>query len=94
VGEFDELVTETYGKPYNFQQQNDSQDRGTYYITVPDRADDFENDTIPEKINGAEMGVSFAAWLARDPKEWNGNQEDKNYVYRFWECNFYPNGCK
>ena len=31
--------------------------------------EDYENTSVPEVINGEEMGVSFAAWLARDPKE-------------------------
>lgn len=90
VGDFDSLVEKTYGKPYNFQQQNDCQERGVYDLTVPDKAYDYPNDTIPEKINGSEMGVSFTAWLARDPKEWNGLEENKRYIYMFWERNFYP----
>lgn len=89
-GDWDSLVTNTYGKPYIFQQQDGCQDRGTVHLKVPDAAYDFENDTLPEEINGEEMGVSFSAWLARDPKEWNGDPEDKNYVNMFWERNFYP----
>jgi hypothetical protein len=91
VSDFDDLVTKTYGKPYSFQQQDGCQERGNVDITVPDQADDYENDTVPEEINGEDMGVSFSAWLARDPKEWNGPTEDKSYVDMFWERNFYPN---
>ena len=36
------------------------------------------------------MGVSFKAWLARDPKEWNGDPNKKNCLELFWERNFYP----
>lgn len=90
VQDLDNLVVKTYNRPYNFQQQNGCQDRGTVHITVPDTAYDFENDTIPEEINGDEMGVSFAAWLARDPKEWKGKKEDKTFLDLFWERNFYP----
>ena len=90
VSDWDNLVEKTYGRTYNFQQQNDCQDRGTVNITIPDTPDDFPNDTVPEEINGEEMGVSFAAWLARDPKEWNGPAEDRSYIGMFWERNFYP----
>lgn len=91
VSDFDDLVTQTYGKPYSFQQQDGCKDRGTVTITVPCQAEDFENDTVPEEINGEDMGVSFSAWLARDPKEWNGDPDDKDFVDMFWERNFYPN---
>ena len=36
LGEWDHLVETTYGKPYNFQQQNGCQSRGTHYFKVPD----------------------------------------------------------
>ena len=78
VQDWDDLVIKTYGKPYSFQQQNGCQDRGTFNIT------------IPEEINGREEGVSFAAWLDRDPKEWNGAPKDEQFVDMFWERNFYP----
>ena len=90
VGDWDELVESTYSRPYNFQQQNDCQERGVYHLKVPAKASDYKNDTIPEEINGEEMGVSFAAWLARDPKEWNGDPEDQDFLDMFWERNFYP----
>lgn len=91
VQDFDNLVTETYGKPYSFQQQDGCQGRGVYYLTVPDpNAGDFEDDEIPEVINGQDMGVSFTSWLKRDPKEWNGKPEDARFLYLFWERNFYP----
>lgn len=88
--DFDALVTQTYGKPYQFQQQDGCKERGTYHLTVPSEAYDNENDSVLEEINGEEMGVSFAAWLARDPKEWNGDPDDKDYIDMFWERNFYP----
>lgn len=90
LSDWDELVEKTYGKPYSFQQQNDCMERQTYDIIIPSSAEDFENDTIPDEVNSEEMGVSFAAWLARDPKEWNGSSEDKEYIDMFWERNFYP----
>ena len=92
LSDWDELVEKTYGKPYSFQQQNDCMERQTYDITIPSAADDFENDTIPDEVNGEEMGVSFAAWLARDVKQWNGALEDKRdwSIELFWQRNFYP----
>jgi hypothetical protein len=93
VSDFDKLVEETYGKPYNFQQQDDCKERGTYAFSVPtDWDDDFENDSVPDKINGSEMGVSFKAWLARDVEEWNGAPEDFFMCKSlFWSRNWYPN---
>ncbi len=86
--DWDELVSETYGKPYSFQQQDGCQSRGGFPITIPSDADDFENDSIPEEVNGEEMGVSFKAWIERDPEI---NVFDKDYKNElFWERNFYP----
>ena len=91
VQDFDNLVVETYGKPYRFQQQDGCKSRGVEYLTVPlVHPYDFENDTITEVINGNEYGVSFKAWLARDPKEWNGDPEDERFLDLFWDRNFYP----
>lgn len=91
VHDWDDLVEKTYKKPYNFQQQDGCKERGNFYITIPEEVEDFENDTVPEKINGDEMGVSFKAWLARDPKVWHGKPQDKNFLDLFWLRNFYPN---
>ena len=90
VDELDNLVTQTYGKVYSFQQQDGCKERQYVSFTVPDVADDFENDKIPEIINGEVMGVSFKAWLERDPNEWNGKKTDECYINMFWERNFYP----
>lgn len=93
VGDWDQLVIDTYGKPYSFQQQDGCKERQRVKITIPDEAYDYENDTIPEVINGDEMGVSFKAWLERDhkqpldsPDEW----DRKNGLSMWWERNFYP----
>jgi hypothetical protein len=93
VYDWDKLVKETYKRPYNFQQQGGCKDRGTYEITIPEPYNDDEfPETIPEIINGEEMGVKFSSWLVRDPKEWNGKpKSDKAYLHLFWQRNFYPN---
>lgn len=92
--DWDELVQKTYGRPYAFQQQYGCRSRGTYTINVPEKyPDDYENDTIPEVVNGDEMGVSFKAWLARDPKQELKGRDLKTFgsgIDIFWERNFYP----
>lgn len=70
VRDWDKLVSKTYGKPYSFQQQDGCKSRGVETIsTNSDWAEDYENDSIPEIINGKEMGVSFKSWLERDPNQ-------------------------
>jgi len=92
-GDWDALVSKTYGRPYCFQQQYDCQPRGTFPLTVPEEADDFENTTLPEEVNHSEQGVSFAAWLARDPAQ-KLDTDDKwdreEGLSLWWYRNFYP----
>lgn len=90
VQDWDDLVIKTYGKPYSFQQQDGCKQRGLVYITIPSQADDYERESVPEKINGEIMGVSFLAWLARDPNEWKGKDKQSWTLELFWERNFYP----
>lgn len=93
VSDFDDLVVKTYERPYSFQQQDGCKSRGIHEITVPSHADDFKNDSIPEKVNGEKMGVSFKAWLARDPNQKldTVDQWDRDHgIDLFWERNFYP----
>ncbi len=90
VSDWDRLVTKTYGKTYSFQQQDDCKERGIHQLTVPSPAEDYENDTVAEIVNGDEMGVSFAAWLARDPNQALPKQRDAYELSLFWERSFYP----
>ena len=93
VDEWDNLVMQTYGKVYNFQQQDGCQERKTVHLTIPDQAYDYQNDSIPEVVNGDKMGVSFKAWLERDPKQRlnTDDQWDREHgLNLFWERNFYP----
>lgn len=69
VSDWDELVTTTYNRPYSFQQQDGCKERQRVHITIPDEPYDYENDSVPEEVNGEEMGVSFKAWLERDPNK-------------------------
>lgn len=88
--DFSSFVSSTYGRPYRFQQQEGCQDRGLAYVSVPSEGFDFDNDSIPE--DGSEMGVSFKAWLERDPKAPVGKGSDQpEYIKElFWYRNFYP----
>lgn len=92
VSDWDELVEETYGRRYSFQQQDGCQSRGTFELTVPQKCKDTKNTTVPEVVNHNEMGVSFKAWLARDPKQLLSNPEYNNSwcLDMWWERNFYP----
>lgn len=90
VSDWDDLVTTTYNRPYNFQQQDGCKERQRVYITIPDTPYDYENDSVTEKVNGEEMGVSFKAWLERDPKQELPNDKNSWSLEMFWERNFYP----
>ena len=91
VQDWDELVQETYNRPYNFQQQDDCKGRQIVYITVPVKnPEDYENNTIPEIVNHPEMGVSFKAWLERDPKQPISERSEDWALEMWWERNFYP----
>lgn len=89
VQDFDKLVQETYGRPFSFQQQDGCKSRGIVQVNVPDYDEDYENDTLPEKCNGDEMGVSFKAWLEADPKR-KLLENDWDYTNLWWHRNFYP----
>lgn len=93
VSDWDALVIDTYKRPYNFQQQDGCKERQRVHISIPDEAYDFHNDSVPEEVNGEEMGVSFKAWLDRDPLQ-KLNTEDEwdreHGLNLFWERNFYP----
>lgn len=93
VGDWDELVETTYGRPYSFQQQDGCKERQRVKITIPCKAYDDEKETITEVVNGEEMGVSFKAWLERDPKQKldSKNAYDREHgLSMWWERNFYP----
>ena len=86
VSDWDAFVQETYKRPYSFQQQDGCKERGTFQFS-----EDFADSTLPEIVNHDKMGVSFAAWLARDPKKPLSTSKDKWMINLWWERNFYPN---
>lgn len=89
--EWDQLVRKTYGKPYCFQQQDGCKQRGVSRLNVPaEPAEFYTNDSVPEIINGDEMGVSLSAWLARDPQQPVGDRTQQWEIDLWWHRNFYP----
>ena len=97
VQDWDNLVINTYGKPYSFQQQDGCQLRGIINITIPDEEayDDEMNESIPEMVNGPERGVKFDTWLGRDPNEPLKDENEKDgkedwMIRLFWLRNFHP----
>lgn len=90
LSDWDEIVEQTYGRPYSFQQQDGCKERQNVSITIPDHPYDYENDTVEEVVNGPEEGVSFAAWLARDPNQGLPGREDVWGLELWWHRNFYP----
>lgn len=93
VSDWDTLVVKVYGKPYSFQQQDGCKDRGTFEFKVPFRyAEEYdsENETIPEVANAEEMGVSFKAWLERDPEQKIPLEHGMDFTHLWYYRNFYP----
>ncbi len=91
--DWDEFVTETYKRPYVFQQQMGCRDRGAFKISIPNEAnDDCFPTEVPEEVNHPQMGVTFAAWLQRDPKEPLPCEKVVGgwQCLLWWERNFYP----
>ena len=88
--ELGDIVQQVYKRPFNFQQQAGCKERGIEKFSVPDTwTDDFGNHELPEVVNHEEMGVSFAAWLKRDPAQLiEATYEGATILW--WERNFYP----
>lgn len=94
VHDWDKLVTDTYKRPYMLQQQDGCMERQRIHITVPPE-EGWEDDkdmpeSIPEVVNGEEMGVKFSAWRNRDPKQKAPGMDRDWEVELFWQRNFYP----
>lgn len=93
VQDWDDFVQKTYGKVYSFQQQDGCKSRRTEYISVPCKyINDYKNDTVPESVNNEKRGVSFKAWLERDPTKKLSNPKDQDdfSLSLWWDRNFYP----
>jgi len=97
--DWDNLIKETYGKIYSFQQQDGCKGRETFDFSVPvnryelEEQEDYMNESIEEKVNGKIMGIRFEKWLKRDVDETLKDEADgdqKFMINLFWERNFYP----
>lgn len=94
--DWDNLVKETYGKPYSFQQQDGCQEKGLIDFEVPNEEAVYEeeemNDKIPLVVNGDVMGVKFELWINTNPITHKEKKKWEDYqVELFWQRNFYPN---
>jgi len=92
VSEWDKLVTETYGKPYSFQQQDGCRPREMFEISVPDICEyETPHAEIPEDWAGNIMCVDFEVWLKTDPETQKArNGWDDYKLESFWNRSFYP----
>ncbi len=84
VQEWDKFVSETYGRPYNFQQQDGCRDRGRFCLTVPDDAVDY-------KTSASKIGAGFSDWLAKDPQKPLDDGSAYFGLLSWWHESFYPN---
>lgn len=89
VSDWDKLVTKTYNKPYNFQQQDNCKERGIHKFTVPEESIDYPDVTDSFEEEGG-MGVSFKSWLERSPDLPLKNQEYDWELVLWWHRHFYP----
>ncbi len=90
VSDWDALVEETYGRTYSLQQQDGCKGRGLVHLSVPNESSDYWASIIPEIVNHEKMGVSFFAWLERDPLAPLVNQKYDYERFLWWNRNFYP----
>ena len=88
VQDWDALVTEVYGKPYNYQQQDGCKERGISWNECPCESCDYNTTAIPIQVNGEKMGVSFKTWLDTPADEPWFTKDYKNIMC--WDRNFYP----
>jgi hypothetical protein len=91
--EWSDFVSEIYKRPYNFQQQEGCRERGVYPFSVPiSNPFDYKNSKIPETTSTNQEGVSFEAWLSRDPslKLKSKIDNDPLSLNMWWHRSFYP----
>ncbi len=92
VSEWDALVTKTYGRPYDYQQQEGGRERGEIRFKVPDvAAEKYTHKSISEMADPRVRGVVFAQWLARDLNQQFQDKNRNEYaLLRWWDEVFYP----
>ena len=93
--DWNNLVEETYKRPYNFQHQDGCKDRGFFEFTVPVADYELKDDNMSSDIDAlgqGEEGVKFELWLSRDPSLAVPGAEDRGgwFIELWWKRNFYP----
>ena len=89
--QLNQLVMQTYGRPYAFNQQEDSKGTDVHFYDIPvENPRDYSRTEMPDVINGLQQGISFETWLNRDITQWNGKPENAHQLKLFWVRNFYP----
>lgn len=91
--EWNSLVSGTYNRVYDFQQQDNCKGKGLEYFSVPGEDNDYDNESVLEIVNGPEMGVKFSSWLARDTAqllEASNSMSPDLELDLWWRRNFYP----
>jgi hypothetical protein len=63
--DWDQLVKDTYGKEYSFQQQDGCRERQQYHIDIPSSY--TCDDSMQDEPSKNESGVKFSVWLEEDP---------------------------
>ena len=92
--DWDNLVSDTYGKTYSFQQQDGCKSRGMVDITIPSKeAEELDNcmsKSIDELLSEGDRGIKFSVWLESDPKAPIEDIKEEWEIDMFWEREFYP----
>jgi hypothetical protein len=90
LDDWNNLVINTYNKPYAFQSQNKRNKISFFQIDVPLHFDNEE--LLPESIpeGSSQYGVQFQSWLKRDPSQPIGDDKNQWHIDIWWEQHFYP----
>jgi hypothetical protein len=89
--DWNDLVINTYKKPYNLQQTEGCLSRGIRRFTVPGKAyTTVRSEDLPEIVNHEEIEVSLDTWLKKNPNDTfvGGSDLDRRL---WWFRTFYPN---
>lgn len=90
--DWDMIIIETYGKPYQYHHQFGVEEGEAADIIVPfgEWTWDFENAEIPFVVNCEKFGVCFKTWLNTKPEETTKYFRNDFYNELFWTRHFYP----
>ena len=100
--DWNKFITEVYGKPYNFQQQDGCRSRGVYDFSLPfdfelyDEEEDFLDFVDRTDFNKNQSCVKFSVWKDekvkyKDPDKTVFYQDEYEDERLYWVRAFYPN---